>query len=258
METNKIPFSIEEYIKDPTRKVVTRRGEGVRILCVDAPRTCYPVVGLVGAVISTWTKEGRYNPQSDSNSDIFFEPTAPTLNQFEFAVQNLIIKAMSADNLSAIEEAKNLLPYAKEVINPETLSEDEKNWKVVLGYVKDDALRVWLEKQKEKKSAEWSEEDEMQYKSVLSGLKYAHSHLVHVGSKESADIVSRGYTWFENRLKSIRPESNNIRWRRAKTGANIPESIILPDGEEPRFGKCAVRDSYYIPVEELKKLPKDE
>lgn len=103
-------------------------------------------------------------------------------------------------------EADKRLKAALEALIPELAeSEDEKNWKAVLGYVKDDALRVWIEK----------------------------------------------------RIKPLRPH-HTIRWRRATEGANLPESIIIPDGEEPRFGKCAVKDSYYIPVEELKNLPKDE
>ena len=45
-------------------------------------------------------------------------------------------------------------------------SEDERNWKAVMEYVKDDALRDWLEKQKEPKPAEWSEEDENKIESI--------------------------------------------------------------------------------------------
>lgn len=152
-------------------------------------------------------------------------------------------------------EADKRLKAALEALIPElAASEDEKNWKAVLGYVKDDALRVWLEKQKEKSEKpiipEWSDDDEKQ-------LNWFYRLLDFIG-KEFPSTWGQNHKGGKEWLKALRPQpNNNLRWRRAKAGENLPESIIIPDGEEPRFGKCAVKNSYYIPVEELKNLPKD-
>lgn len=40
------PFNIKEYNDNPSRKVITRDGRPVRILCTNAKRT-YPVVALI-------------------------------------------------------------------------------------------------------------------------------------------------------------------------------------------------------------------
>lgn len=40
------PFSIEEYLKNPSRKVVTRDGRKVRIICTDAKQS-NPIIALV-------------------------------------------------------------------------------------------------------------------------------------------------------------------------------------------------------------------
>lgn len=40
-------FSLEEYLKNPERKVVTKDGQNVRILATNRKSTCFPVVGLV-------------------------------------------------------------------------------------------------------------------------------------------------------------------------------------------------------------------
>ena len=40
------PFNIKEYNANPSRKVVTRDGRPVRILCTDARRS-YPIVALI-------------------------------------------------------------------------------------------------------------------------------------------------------------------------------------------------------------------
>ena len=64
-------FSLEEYLKDPSRKIVTRDGRPVRIICTDAKGIC-PVVGLVAyenyELAFNVTKDGRI----DGILDLFF------------------------------------------------------------------------------------------------------------------------------------------------------------------------------------------
>ena len=76
-----IQFSLEEYLKDPSRKVVTRSGEEVKIKCTDMDGVNgLVIVGLVRSyrtgkeVPMSWTKEGQYNPlRKESFYDLFFE-----------------------------------------------------------------------------------------------------------------------------------------------------------------------------------------
>ena len=67
------PFSLEEYLKNPSRKVVTRDGRNARIICTDAKGNC-PVVGLVDyenyEVALNVTKNGKI----DGVLDLFFAP----------------------------------------------------------------------------------------------------------------------------------------------------------------------------------------
>ena len=39
-------FNLEEYIQNPSRKVVTRDGRNARIICTDA-KALYPIIALV-------------------------------------------------------------------------------------------------------------------------------------------------------------------------------------------------------------------
>lgn len=71
-------FSLEEYLKNPSRKVVTRNGKSVRIVCTDFNNESYPIIGEVQGVTEpqTFTKEGLFcccNCDS-SNRDLFFAP----------------------------------------------------------------------------------------------------------------------------------------------------------------------------------------
>ena len=73
-------FNLEEYLKNPSRKVVTRNGRKVkRILCTDA-RGQYPIVALVEALDDgnesafSYTKDGRFYPNEENIYDLFFAP----------------------------------------------------------------------------------------------------------------------------------------------------------------------------------------
>lgn len=70
-------FNLNEYLKDPSKKVVTRDGREVRIICTDFKSSCYPIIALVRKneneeVTLYYKKSGRdiYHP----NFDLFFAP----------------------------------------------------------------------------------------------------------------------------------------------------------------------------------------
>ena len=70
-------FSLEEFKKNPNRKVVTRDGRNVRILCTDAVSGS-PIVALVrnsqGYDAVYQFKIDGYCYDSESNLDLFFAP----------------------------------------------------------------------------------------------------------------------------------------------------------------------------------------
>ena len=70
-------FSLNEYLANPSRKVVTRYGRPVRIICTDAKGN-YPVIGLVLSKEvedpNSYTENGVYLNDNESSSDLFFAP----------------------------------------------------------------------------------------------------------------------------------------------------------------------------------------
>lgn len=60
------PFNLEEYLADPSKKVVTRDGRSVRIICTDRKHSRYPIVALVENKLTEgensvyYTKEGKF------------------------------------------------------------------------------------------------------------------------------------------------------------------------------------------------------
>ena len=72
-------FNLEEYKKNPNRKVITRDGRSVRILCTDRKGTEYLVIAL--CTMSNGSEDcyfyfpnGRMYLSADSCMDLFFAP----------------------------------------------------------------------------------------------------------------------------------------------------------------------------------------
>ena len=72
-------FSLEKYLANPSRKVVTRDGRRARIICTDMKSTTYPVVALIEdgsgyEHLNTLSKNGEYAANESSVNDLFFAP----------------------------------------------------------------------------------------------------------------------------------------------------------------------------------------
>ena len=72
-------FNLEEYLKDPNKKVVTRDGRNVRIICTDKKGVNYSVVALCtmsdgSENLETYFPNGKIYLNSGSCMDLFFAP----------------------------------------------------------------------------------------------------------------------------------------------------------------------------------------
>lgn len=87
------PFTLKEYLDNPTRKVMTRNGYTVTIICTNAKvfspgndSTVYPIVALVSVgprrgnphisneeVVFSYSTDGRVNTGANGPMDLCFE-----------------------------------------------------------------------------------------------------------------------------------------------------------------------------------------
>ena len=71
-------FSLEKYLANPSRKVVTRNGRNVRIVCTDMKYKLYPILALEeipddnSEYVYAFTKDGNYEIDDLSIHDLFF------------------------------------------------------------------------------------------------------------------------------------------------------------------------------------------
>ena len=71
------PFNLEEYLTNPSKKVVTREGKPARIICTDAKFEKYPLVALITKkdgqeFIAIFDTLGKYHCKYYSYLDLFF------------------------------------------------------------------------------------------------------------------------------------------------------------------------------------------
>ena len=69
-------FNLDEYLKNPNRKIITRDGHDVRIICSDCKNYKYPIVALVTCdddeFVVNCTKEGKCHTPNKYKYDLFF------------------------------------------------------------------------------------------------------------------------------------------------------------------------------------------
>lgn len=71
-------FNLQEHLKNPDRKIVTRDGRSLRIICTNRMDDDYPVIALTREgdkeVAECYTKDGEYYKNKTNNYDLFFAP----------------------------------------------------------------------------------------------------------------------------------------------------------------------------------------
>ena len=101
------PFSLEEYLKNPERKVVTRDGRSVRIKCTDRKSNYYPIIALIDLGdledFYAFSKNGEGCIGVTNKFDLFF---VPEIHEGWINVYSSSYFSTSARIFSSEEEAK--------------------------------------------------------------------------------------------------------------------------------------------------------
>ena len=117
-------FSLEKYLANPSRKVVTRDGCPVRILCTDKKSYNEQIVGLIMGnngmeFISTWTQQGKSFFNSDTPNDLFFTPEKHEgyiniyRNEYEDYYKGKIIYSSKEDAIKRGEKTPDYITTTK-------------------------------------------------------------------------------------------------------------------------------------------------
>ena len=114
-------FSLEEYLKNPNRKIVTRDGRDVRIICTDRRGGDHPILALCtmsneSENLYSYLPNGRMylNADADSCMDLFFAPEKHEgwVNLYNFPEGNYLGRVYSSKEVAeAMSKKCGLHPY---------------------------------------------------------------------------------------------------------------------------------------------------
>lgn len=109
------PFNLDEYLKDPSRKLVTRDGNDARIICIDRIAGIYPVVALwiekdfngnPYEEIDSYTIDGKFTAGFENERDLFFAndpfPTSSLMTESDKGSKRLPWKANLFSNIKEL------------------------------------------------------------------------------------------------------------------------------------------------------------
>lgn len=74
------PFNLEEYLANPSKKIVTREGKDARIICTDREDSIHPIIALIkdnkreSEILVTYTKDGIPAEYNEAYYTLFFAP----------------------------------------------------------------------------------------------------------------------------------------------------------------------------------------
>ena len=200
-------FSLEKYLENPSRKVVTRDGRPVRILCTDAKAKdgCC----IIAAIETDGEEEGyqffkdgkAYSSKSsiEDCADLFFADEGEKLTEFEKCVQNILNEPHFQDVQAVKQFSKTLLELARK-----ELFKEQEHCVVI--------------------------SEDVYYKELASQY--------HIGHKDA--------------LKSL------PKWKKAKKDEELDCHVAIQQDDRVVLSDFVQKDEYYITLDVLKKLPKEE
>lgn len=115
-------FSLEKYLKNPDRKIVTRDGRSARIVCTDRVCKTHTILALLfededsdREEVYQYTSKGEYFPNASSPHDLFFVPIKKTgwINIYECAGNANASRRIFNTKEEAQKNAKNLIATLK-------------------------------------------------------------------------------------------------------------------------------------------------
>lgn len=118
-------FNLEKYLKNREKKIVTRDGRNMRIICTDC-KGDHPIVGLIdngcdNEILISFNNDGyAINENHKSDDDIFFAPTKKT--GWVVVSSSVAYPSISTEIIvyETYQEAKNAIPEQEKLINTYT------------------------------------------------------------------------------------------------------------------------------------------
>ena len=146
-------FDLSLWLQDKSRKVVTRDGRPVRIICWDKKDSTYPIVGLVTNENGLSEKEGccsftiNGKAWGEAYYDLFFADEEEELTEFEKMLRYVLecycyYEVTSKSEIESLKlNAKRLLDLARKELEATGWKDSMRKYKEAYEQGKQDALK---------------------------------------------------------------------------------------------------------------------
>lgn len=244
-------FNLDTWLQDKSRKVVTRDGKPIRIVCIDSPILHHPIVGFVECDLFTWTDDGKviYGGKCEDKNDLLFADEEEKQQSIEIpfgAKDSEFVK----DEYYIPEGCKARIEGNKVIIEKikkeEELTEFESKLADLLVY-----------------------NHPMDIESANSIAKRKSKILLDLARKEfQPDVDKELDKAYKTRDEVVYLEGydqgkidtlkNLLKWKKAAEDKDFDRHVLLLEDDRVVIASCVYKDEYYIELNDLRTLPKEE
>jgi len=251
-------FNLEEWLQDKSRKVVTRRGNPVRIICTDRKHgeDDLPIVFLEetndGEVLLSCQSNGMHDNYKDYQTqyDLFFADEEE-LTEFESKLFSTFSEIWQDYLLGReIDVEKVIKENSKEFLD---LARKELKYEMI------EVLRAEYEKGRSDILQEFPHVGDT--KAYQEGVKEGRrlerqdidKELDEAYKSRDEVVYLEGYDQGkEDTLKDF------PKWKKATKDKDFDRHVLLLEDDRVVIASCVYKDEYYIELNNLKTLPKEE
>lgn len=241
-------FNLDTWLQDKSCKVVTRDGRPVRIVCWDV-KSISPIIGIIqdrlgGEFARNYALNGRYSTQNESEYDLFF-----------------------ADD----EKLNSIIDELKSYLEKTPKEQVEKDWKEIQDWYNHHFTNE--EHNEEEKLTEF----EKCVQNILNEPHFQDIEAVKQFSKTLLDLarkeiqpeidkeIYKAYKnidtiVYDNGYKQGQYEimEDLPKWKKAKKDEELDCHVAIQQDDRVVLSDFVQKDEYYITLNVLKKLPKEE
>lgn len=267
-------FNLEKYLENPSRKVVTRDGREVEILKTDF-RGYKQIIGVVknrdnkDDEVDQWDGQGNFRSLfGESKYDLFFADEEEELTEFEKSIQ-YVLGCYACKQIELGDKADNIKLYAETLLDlaRKEIEKENSEFKPKFIYNEKDYSKLG------NKLIEFRNNTPLFSVSYRDGegrkviLHYEKEILDLVRKEVEKEITKEveqkaiNHTYvYQNGYENGKYDAlkDLPKWKKAKKDEELDCHVAIQQDDRVVLSDFVQKDEYYITLDVLKKLPKEE
>lgn len=237
-------FNLDTWLQDKSRKVVTREGKNVEITYTNSPVPHHPIVGFIDKSIYTWTIDGKliYGKEEQDKNDLFFADEESETIEIPFGSKDSEFvkdEYLIPDGCEARIEGNKVI--IEKIQKEEELTELQKT----LEEDCDCYVNLYNDGKTREELREW--------------IKCWCPCIIDLVRKELMSEISDFEIYDKGFKEGKKYALKDLpKWKKATENKDFDRHVLLLEDDRVVIASCVYKDEYYIELNDLRILPKDE